>query len=47
VIRPAAVVYDNVLPSPVKTGVGNFFSNLGDLGNLPSTQVDRARRQSA
>lgn len=33
VIRPAAVVYDNVLPSPVKTGVGNFFSNLGDLGN--------------
>ncbi|MBP8278973.1 MAG: VacJ family lipoprotein [Propionivibrio sp.] len=33
VIRPAAVVYENVLPSPVKTGVGNFFSNLGDLGN--------------
>ncbi|MDK2797422.1 MAG: phospholipid-binding lipoprotein MlaA [Tepidiphilus sp.] len=33
VIRPAAVVYDTVLPSPVKTGVSNFFSNLGDLGN--------------
>lgn len=33
VVRPAAVVYDNVLPSPVKTGVSNFFSNLGDLRN--------------
>ena len=33
VIRPAAVVYENVLPSPVRTGASNFFSNLGDLRN--------------
>ncbi len=31
VIRPVATVYDTVTPSPVKTGVGNFFGNLGDL----------------
>lgn len=30
VIKPAAQVYDAVLPSPVRTGVGNVFGNLGD-----------------
>jgi len=31
VIRPAARIYDAVTPAPVQTGIGNFFSNLGDL----------------
>jgi phospholipid-binding lipoprotein MlaA len=31
VIKPVATGYDAVLPDPVKTGVGNFFGNLGDL----------------
>lgn len=31
VIRPMARVYDAVTPKPVQTGVGNFFSNLGDV----------------
>ena len=30
VIKPVATVYKEVLPSPVRTGVGNFFGNLGD-----------------
>lgn len=30
VMRPAAQVYD-FAPLPVKTGVGNFFGNIGDL----------------
>lgn len=30
VIKPAATVYKAVLPSPVRTGVGNFFGNLSD-----------------
>ncbi len=30
VIKPVATVYKEVLPQPVRTGVGNFFSNLGD-----------------
>mgnify|MGYP000370150359 CR=1 FL=1 len=33
VIRPVAQVYDYV-PLPVKTVVGNFFGNLGDVPNL-------------
>lgn len=30
-LKPVAEGYDAVLPSPVKTGVSNFFSNLGDI----------------
>lgn len=31
VVKPVAQGYDKVLPGPVKTGVGNFFGNIGDL----------------
>lgn len=30
-LKPAAEVYSNVFPSFVRTGVGNFFGNLGDV----------------
>ena len=30
VLKPVATVYRDVLPQPVRTGVGNFFGNLGD-----------------
>ena len=30
-IRPAAVGYDTVMPAVVRTGVTNFFANLGDI----------------
>lgn len=31
VLKPVATVYQDVTPSPMRTGVGNFFGNLGDL----------------
>lgn len=31
VLRPVAVAYQDVIPSPVRTGVGHFFGNLRDL----------------
>ncbi len=31
-LKPIAQGYDYVTPSPVQTGVGNFFSNLGEVG---------------
>lgn len=31
VLKPVATAYQKVTPSPVRTGVSNFFSNLGDL----------------
>ena len=30
-LRPVAEGYDAVMPKPVKTGISNFFSNIGDL----------------
>lgn len=31
VLRPVAVGYDAVLPTPVRTGVSNVFDNVGDV----------------
>ncbi|MDD7805779.1 MAG: VacJ family lipoprotein [Endozoicomonas sp. (ex Botrylloides leachii)] len=33
VLRPVAKGYDAVLPSPIKTGISNFFNNIGDIRN--------------
>jgi phospholipid-binding lipoprotein MlaA len=33
VARPLAQGYQAITPSPIRTGVTNFFSNLGDVGN--------------
>ncbi|MDD2919253.1 VacJ family lipoprotein [Rhodoferax sp.] len=34
VIKPVATVYRDVLPSPVRTGVTNFFANLQDAWSI-------------
>lgn len=31
VLKPVATVYQDVLPSFVQTGIGNFFGNIGDV----------------
>lgn len=31
VLKPVATAYRDTLPSPVRTGVSNFFGNLGDV----------------
>lgn len=31
VLKPVATAYEAVLPQPVRSGVGNFFGNLGDV----------------
>jgi len=31
ILKPVAQGYDFVVPGPVKTGISNFFSNLGDV----------------
>lgn len=51
-LKPAAILYRNVLPSFVQTGVGNFFGNLADVwtsvnnflqGNIESGLNDMMR----
>lgn len=34
ILKPVAKGYRFVTPAPVKTGVRNFFSNLGEVGNI-------------
>jgi phospholipid-binding lipoprotein MlaA len=34
VLRPVAVTYTKVIPDPLERGVDNFFSNLGEIGNV-------------
>lgn len=34
VARPAAVEYTKITPSPLRTAISNFFSNISDLGNF-------------
>ncbi|MCD6662659.1 MAG: VacJ family lipoprotein [Comamonas sp.] len=43
---PAATVYKEALPRPVRTGVSNFFANLGDLWSFVNN-VLQARGQAA
>ncbi len=52
VVKPVAKVYNKYTPTPVQTGVGNFFSNLGEpvvivndvlQGKLPQGASDTAR----
>lgn len=31
VLKPVAIAYKEVTPAPVRTGVSNFFANLGDI----------------
>jgi phospholipid-binding lipoprotein MlaA len=45
-LKPVATAYKNVLPPLIRTGVSNFFSNLGDLwsaaNNLMQFKVQEA-----
>lgn len=34
ILKPVAKGYDYIAPAPVKTGVSNFFSNIGDVPNM-------------
>jgi phospholipid-binding lipoprotein MlaA len=52
VFKPVAKAYDKITPTPIQTGVGNFFSNLGEpvvivndvlQGKLPQGASDTAR----
>jgi phospholipid-binding lipoprotein MlaA len=46
VIKPTAIVYHDVLPQFVRTGISNFFSNIGDvivaLNNLLQGKLTQA-----
>lgn len=46
VLVPVATTYTRVLPSLVRTGVANFFNNVGDVWNL-ANNVAQAKLQNS
>lgn len=47
VLRPAATAYREVLPSPVRTGVNNFFGNLSDVWSFVNSALQLKLQNSA
>jgi len=47
VLIPVATAYRNVLPSPVRTGVNNFFGNLGDVWSFANSVLQLRLQNSA
>jgi phospholipid-binding lipoprotein MlaA len=46
VLKPVATVYQDVTPTLVQTGVGNFFSNLGDLWSSVNAALQLRPREA-
>jgi len=46
IVKPVAQVYQDVLPSPVRTGVSNFFGNLSDAWSFVNNAL-QAKPQAA
>lgn len=47
ILKPAATVYVTVLPSPVRTGVNNFFGNLSDVWSFANSVAQLKLQDSA
>lgn len=47
ILKPVAQGYENVVPQPARTGVSNFFSNLGDIVVLVNDLLQLKGRQAA
>jgi len=47
VLRPVATAYREVLPSPVRTGVNNFFGNLSDVWSFANSVAQLKLQNSA
>ena len=47
VLKPVATAYVDITPSPVRTGVNNFFGNLGDLWSAVNAGLQLRPRETA
>ncbi|MBR7887913.1 VacJ family lipoprotein [Marinomonas sp. A79] len=47
VLKPVAKGYKAVTPTPVQKGVSNFFSNLGEIGNITNNLLQGKWDQTA
>lgn len=47
VLKPVATAYQDVAPSPVRTGVSNFFNNLRDVWSVVNALLQAKPREAA
>lgn len=47
VLKPVATAYQNITPSPVRTGVTNFFENLSDVWSLVNNVLQAKPAEAA
>jgi len=47
IVKPVATAYQDVAPSPVRTGVNNFFGNLGDIWSALNALLQARPREAA
>lgn len=47
VLKPVATVYRDITPDPVRTGVNNFFQNLGDVWSFINATLQLRPREAA
>ena len=47
VLKPVATVYTKITPAPVRTGVTNFFSNLGEVWSIANNALQLKGREAA
>ena len=46
VVKPVAQAYTNVVPKVVRTGVSNFFGNLGDMWSIVNNALQGKRQET-
>lgn len=46
-LKPVAKGYSSVIPKPLRRGVGNFFSNLGEVSNIINDGLQWKWKQAA
>lgn len=47
ILKPVATAYRDVTPSPVRTGVSNFFGNISDVWSLVNNVLQLKPKESA
>ena len=47
ILKPVATAYRDITPSPVRTGVSNFFSNISDVWSLVNNILQLKPKESA
>lgn len=46
IFKPVATAYQTVTPSPIRTGVGNFFGNVSDVWSLVNNALQLKGKES-